>query len=705
MSDTQPIKLAILWHMHQPDYRDFNSGSFILPWVRLHALKDYLDMPLMASQYEKVKVTFNLVPALIDQLNAYINGAVDPHLELTQKDASDLTDQEKILILHSFFSAPTETMIKPHKRYYELFKKVNESKTEKILAALFTADEIRDLQVWSNLVWIDPMFRTDGIVKTLFEKQKHFTEDDKQSLVKWQIEHLKKIIPTYKELYEQNKIDISFTPYFHPILPLVCDNEIAKEALPNIKLPKKPFSHPEDAFKQIEMSKLKFQEIFGKPLAGMWPSEGSVSEEALRLIADNEIKWVATDEEILANSLKKSNQQSQDNFIHKLYQYNGVKFFFRDHALSDRIGFVYSGMHAKDAVNDFFEHIYALRDIYKDKLDQVVIPIILDGENAWEYFDNDGYEFLDLFYKKLSTDPLVEAVGMTEYAEIHKATELKSLFAGSWINHNFKIWIGHDEDNQAWDLLANARETLVSFATEKPDYPKEKIEKAWQQIYIAEGSDWCWWYGDEHQSAHNKEFDEIYRNHLKSMYELLGMKPPQKLSKPIFTGVIQTKASMPEDYITPVIDGKRTHYYEWSQAGQFQALDSGGAMHSVSKMIKLIKFGFDEEMLYLMLEFDKNNLKLTKKSSLQIEVLNQAKLNIDIPFEKYHTTDDKNVVSAYGSLLEIAVKREYLFEPGHGDLEFLVHLVQDDNRLETIPESEPIVLKIPQKDQELFWST
>jgi alpha-amylase/alpha-mannosidase (GH57 family) len=444
--------------MHQPDYREPLSNRMVMPWVRLHALKDYLDMPLMATRYDDIKTTFNLVPSLLDQIDLYLNGGTDPHLDLSRKNAAELSEDDRYQILQTFFSANPSTMIQPHRRYRELYHKAKDNLAERVLPALFSSEEIRDLQVWSNLAWVDPVFKSEEPLKTLLAKGKHFTEEEKNKLLDWQIELMKRIVPAYRDLLQQGKIDISFTPYYHPILPLLCDTDIAKEATPKIKLPEKRFVHPEDAKKQIAMSAEKFESLFDRKMTGMWPSEGSVSEEVARLMMEAGVEWIATDEEILLNSLKKSGVAAGDHPIHTVYEYGpGLKIFFRDHLLSDRIGFVYSGMRAERAIGDFISNVHKIRENLADRLDTSVIPVILDGENAWEYFPDDGYEFVNKFYEQIHKDPLIETVTMSEAARSVPARKLKSLFAGSWINHNFRIWIGHPEDNAAWDVLSQTR--------------------------------------------------------------------------------------------------------------------------------------------------------------------------------------------------------------------------------------------------------
>ncbi len=704
MPKDKPVKLAILWHMHQPDYREPQSNRLVMPWVRLHALKDYLDMPLLAARHDNVKVTFNLVPSLLDQIDLYLTGGSDTHLDLTRIRADELGESQRLEILKSFFSANLTTMIEPHRRYHELYKKAKDNTSDSVLPALFSSEELRDLQVWSHLAWIDPVFRKEEPVRALFDKGRHFTEDDKQKLLDWQIELMRRIVPTYKDLYEQGRIDISFTPYYHPILPLLCDTDIAREAMPRIKLPEKRFVHPEDARKQIAMSAEKFEAFFGKKMTGMWPSEGSVSEEVAAILLDAGVKWIATDEGILVHSLKKSGVDSNNHPIHAVYEYGpGLKIFFRDHLLSDRVGFVYSGMDADKAVNDFITHIHNIRAHLNDQLDDAVISVILDGENAWEYFPDDGDEFLTKFYARLSEDPLIETVTMSEAAETVKPRELKSLFAGSWINHNFRVWIGHPEDNAAWDLLSKVRDELVVFEQKNPDFDGDALAKAWNQIYIAEGSDWCWWYGDEHRGEHNEEFDQAFRRHLIAVYEILGLEAPLELLTPIFHGEAAAKAVMPDVLITPNIDGRLTHFYEWSGAGYYDCRKAGGTMHRVDRVITGIHFAYDYDYLYIRLDFDdKKSVELLKDLKCQVTLFSPEPKSVDLEIGKKSQVENEYLF-AFDEILEIAVKRSFVFDQGHGPLGFTVSLFDNDTEVESWPETDAIKLEVPDIGEELFW--
>nr|MBN2276309.1 glycoside hydrolase [candidate division Zixibacteria bacterium] len=699
------LKVAFLWHMHQPFYLNPEDNKFFMPWVRLHGLKDYLDMPLLAAE-NNIKATFNLVPSLLDQIEMYCRGYTDRHLELSHIPARQLLHEEKREILQTFFMAHYPTMIEPYPRYRQLYRKKDSCGSDINLACeIFSTSELRDLQVWSNLVWIDPMFRNRAPIQDLYEKQRDFTEEEKSQLLGFEIELLKEIIPTYQRLYKEGKIDISFTPYYHPILPLLIDTDSAREAMADIHLPENRFRYPEDATWHIDRAVERYHQLFGGELAGMWPSEGSVSEDALGLISKRGIRWVATDEEILYNSLLKSGLSKRDFSPHQVYSLEGIpgtKMLFRDHGLSDKIGFVYSGWEAERAVSDFIGTIKSIRDFYGDRAGNCVIPIILDGENAWEYFPDDGQDFLRRLYRGLGECNHVEIVSMTEAADCLKPITLPSLFPGSWINHNFRIWIGHNEDNQAWDFLYEARRALVHYEKSHPKADPGKIKAAWEKLYIAEGSDWCWWYGDDHLGAHNSLFDRLFRRHLMAMYRTLELEVPPELMMPIHRARVDSFITPPESLITPRLDGLLTHYYEWTGAGCYDCVKAGGAMHRVELIIKAVYFAFDYDFFYIRLDFD-DNFGLVGKNKFRI-VLDFKDIGIrEIPLEKTVEKDLGQTIFSFKQILEVKIGRKTLTDTGCGRIGFFVLFYSENELMEKWPFGGPITVTLPERDKEIFW--
>ncbi len=627
-----PLYIAFLWHFHQPNYKDPHTGIYRLPWVRLHGVKDYLDMVSKVEKFPSLRLTFNIVPSLLEQLNDYVdNGAKDVYLLLTLKNPNDLTEAEKLFILENFFLAHWDNMIKPYPRYYELLQKRGLRFTKKNLTKVsryFSENDIRDLQVLFNLSWIDPVFRnSDPFLKGLMEKGRDFNEDDKKILIDKQMEILREIIPTYKRISQEGQVEFSVTPFYHPILPLLWDTNIAKVAMPDMVLPKKRFSYPEDAQKQIDMAINYFEKLFGFKPTGMWPSEGSVSENIVDAIKSHNIKWIATDEEVLSRSLSRPLRNSQGypndpQTLYKQYHYNELSILFRDHLLSDLIGFTYSGWNTENAIADFINRLVQIKNSLPNDRPYIV-PIILDGENAWEHYINDGNDFLDGIYKALSEDERFRTVKITEFLEEHGIGEpLYYLHPGSWINANFKIWIGHEEDNLAWDYLARTREDLASFAA---SHPEMDLTAAWEAIYIAEGSDWNWWYGDEHVTETQEDFDELFRSYLIKVYECIGKDIPHYLYVPLKIDARSIQPQIePRGFIYPRIDGIMTSYFEWYLGAFVDVKRFGGSMHKSESFVSSIYYGFNKDNLYIRIDPLKSFSEINGDLFYQVNILHPS---------------------------------------------------------------------------------
>jgi len=702
-----------------------------MPWVRLHGTKDYLDMVRILDDFPKIKQTFNLVPSLIEQLNDYIENDVrDDHLELTLKEASKLNESERTEIVSTFFSANLGTMIKPNDRYYQIHEKVMLYKDNLSRAAKELSDqEITDLQVWANLTWVDPSFRDRDPIRELFSKKREFDREDKEKLVAFQMDILSEIIPAHRAAQDRGQIEVSFSPYYHPILPLLIDTELAHEAVPTMSLPNERFSHPEDARRQIEMSCKMYRDLFGREMRGMWPSEGSVAEDLLPILADYGIKWVATDEEIFYASAnhpeaaKRGNGTSPAKSFHHPFRmkrdFGEVGIIFRDHTLSDKIGFVYSGWDADKAANDFVTTLLKIREqIPKERIHQFVVPIILDGENAWEYYKNDATDFLRALYTKLSDEPKLQTITVSEaFEEPEAVRDLPYLFAGSWINHNFRIWIGHQEDNRAWDYLTVARNALTRFEKDNPDADEATLAAAWKHIYVAEGSDWCWWYGDEHSSDHDEIFDRLFRSHLQAVYKLIGESIPDDLHKPIRGVGGQAGLDQPVDTISPSIDGLVTHFYEWHDAGMFDCTKAGASMHRAINIIRTVYFGFDDKNIYFRFdlftraeddaaaEYDFKIL-LNAKCEYAIgvgahsDVLMYVKNPDDGSFK--HVPFDGR--SAYGKIIEISIPRSSIEFDDEFNVRFAVEVHKTGQQVERWPSYDFIHTTMPTEDKSAFWN-
>lgn len=511
------LNLAFIFHMHQPYYKNLLTQESGLPWVRLHGVKDYLDMVQILEKFPKIKQTFNVVPSLFEQVEDYNNGRVqDKFFELSRKPADSLSKHDQEFILQNFFSINNEKVVSIFPRYYQLHAK-------KLHHHEFFTQDYLDLQLLFNLAWIDPSFRKNiPELKKIILKERFFTEEDKEIVLNKQLEILKGIIPAYRLYKQNNQIEISVTPYYHPILPLLCTTNVAKEANNKTHLPKEEFCYPHDARDQIDSAVKYYTERFGGAPAGMWPSEEGVSEEILPFIIKSGIKWIVADEAILFKSLKAKKRVSKLLYQpHLLNRKEGqLSIVFRDRNLSDLIGFSYHKMKEIDAVNDFMHHLENINKAFKGK--DILVTIAMDGENAWEYFRNDGHDFLELFYQHISDAPFVKTTTISEYLKNNPAqAEIKHLSPGSWIYGEFGKWIGNPHKVKAWEWLAQARRAIKE--------TKNPSELAWKQMYVLEGSDWFWWAGEDPDGS----FDRLFRLHLTNFYQLIEREPPAYLSSPL----------------------------------------------------------------------------------------------------------------------------------------------------------------------------
>ena len=549
MIDTKKrLGVALLWHMHQPFYKDSSSGKYMMPWVRLHGVKDYFPMALLVENFEGVKATFNLVPSLVEQINDYVDNDVsDTFLDLTLKKAASLETPDKIEILNNFFKVNFHRFIEPNARYSGLLIKKGvkpiSGKALKGVLNNFSKQDFLDLQVLFNLSWFHSLSVDDDInLKDLIEKKESYTEEDKEYIVFKQKEILGQILPLYKRLQDDGRIEIITTPYFHPILPLVCNTSIARVSSPGIALPKK-FAHPEDASWHIEEAIKYHTAQFGQPPRGMWPSEGSVSDEALDIMISKGIDWVATDEDILFNSLSLYDEKNKDadsfdrRIIYQPYNFKRdsrrITMVFRDKNLSDIISFNYNSWDQREAAWDLIGHLNRVEESLRRDPDRGLITIVMDGENAWEYFEDNGRAFFETLYSNIDKQDEIGSTTISDFLELEPAGKsISKIFPGSWINHNFEIWIGTEQDNLSWEYLAMVRKDLIRFTKEFHKNPKIDsldVKEAWRELYIAEGSDWNWWYAGKAHCGGDNPFDKLYLTHLKNVYKLLKKPIPDFL--------------------------------------------------------------------------------------------------------------------------------------------------------------------------------
>ncbi len=625
------LYVAFLWHMHQPNYRDPIRGYYSMPWVRLHATKAYYDMAVLADSYPEMDLTFNLVPSLLEQIEDYAGGAEDFELMLSKRDPAGLTSEEKEAILSRFFQANHDTMIKPMHRYIELlqYRGVNGTWSEIDIAVnKFSAQDFLDLQVLFNLTWFGFTIKdNDNVIRKLIRKGRHYTIEDRDLILEKQHEIITQIIPLYKDLWKKGSIDITTSPLYHPILPLLCDTSSALEGMPGCLLPKQRYEYPEDAAKQVEMGIDYIRQKLGTKPAGMWPSEGSVSPAALDIIHDAGIKWVATDDKILMKSIK---HYSKDKDLYHPWKAHGVGVFFRDHFLSDQIGFVYARNSATIAVDDFVGKLKAIAASGGDS--PRCVSVILDGENAWEYFPNSGKDFLNELYKRILSEKNLKPVTFSKFLEENPpGSKIKSIFPGSWINGNFDTWIGDQEEVDGWDVLKNAREKLVE---KEKRLSEEESKEAWLEIFRAEGSDWFWWYGEDHASPNDPEFDRLFRAHLERVYNIIGVETPSEIIEPIIKKQSVRADVEPTGLLTPVIDGRLTTFYEWLSAGWFPATGPEGSMSGGKHLISSVYYGFDLTSLYFRFDFTEHEEPIDITDwSLSIQIQNGESYRIDVSLD------------------------------------------------------------------------
>ncbi len=722
------LHIALVWHMHQPYYREPNSGACSMPWVRLHATKDYHYIPALLQAYPKIKANFNLVPSLLKQIELYNAGMSDTALDLSRTPAKELTRPQRMQILHFFFFANHEHMIHPFPAYADLLARRGLSMKDEDLESrisVFSDQDFLDLQVWYNLVWIDPLERERRPeISALVDKGHGFTETDKQTVLSAHADIMQKVIPLYRRMQEAGQIELSTTPFYHPIMPLLCDTEAAREAMPNVQLPER-FIHPEDAREQIRKSVEYHTQLFGRAPIGMWPSEGSVSPQVAQLIHEAGIRWIATDEEILGKSLAEELAHMPEglsfkpDYLYKPYcldlpKAKGLNMIFRDHELSDLLGFVYSKWDPKDAAANLIHRLRSIRETLLGKPGPHLVSIILDGENAWEYYPDNGRAFFQALYEGLSAAPDLVTVRVGDYLKEGTApAKLPRLYSGSWINHNFKIWIGHPEDNTSWNYLSRTREELVEWErTHRDERHAAARALAWEALYIAEGSDWNWWYGDDHSSNLDMEFDQLYREQLSTVFRAMGKPIPEYLMMPIRRGQMQGQIIQPTGFMSPSLDGEISDYYEWLTAGYVDLAGGGGAMHQAESIFKAVYFGFDLHTLFLRIDLNAVWQETNRHEPYELNIrfllehprLIRIRALLPDPVMDFYALDAEErwvlvqthaLQGAAKKIIELAIPFKDLKVTIGDEIQFWMFMKKGDRELERCPRQGPVTLTVP----------
>lgn len=723
------LAVAIVWHHHQPYYPDDIGGENPMPWVRLHAARDYWGMAMLLAEAPQMHATVNFVPSLLDQLAAYEAGREDTHLRVSRLPVDGLSEQDLAYLLENFFLVQPEHNIFPHPRYAELYqKRPGPGEPLERARKRFSKRDLLDLQCWHNLVWIHPLaLERDAELAAFHKKGRHWSEADKQWLLRRQLELLREVIPLYRRLAEQGQIELTTSPYYHPILPLLWDKRLARRAMPDAPLPSRLESWADDARQQVQRAVARHEQVFGQKPLGLWPSEGAVCQGIVPLIAQAGIRWIATDEEVLSASTGGWIARDAQGFLRNpelLYRPwrveeggQSLQIVFRDHAMSDQIGFHYQRQPADEAVGDFMSRLEAIRRAIAPSAAPRpgLVSIILDGENCWEYYPQSGVDFLRTLYRRLVEHPRIRPVRVGEYLAAWPATDkVTHLFPGSWIGHNFGIWIGQPATNRAWDLVADARQTLVR-QTEAGRVPPETLARAWQELYIAEGSDWFWWFFDAHRSAQNPLFDRLFRRHLENIYTLLGQTPPAELAKPIRPGYRLPLHSTPTALLRLRVDGRRS-YFEWLNAGRYVCQAARGAMAMATEgLVTDLYFGFDLERLFVRLdarggpvrdrfaEVDGLRLVFFEPEGWVVEVAGPAQRHPQATLKRgEQVVAEAGIEVAADAVFELAIPFRSLGVQSDQALQFFVELLRQGRVVQRVPAEGAIETAVPSPDFELI---
>jgi alpha-amylase/alpha-mannosidase (GH57 family) len=664
---SEPLHVAFVWHMHQPYYRSALTGAFDMPWARMHALKDYADMVTTLAAFPSLHQTFNLVPSLVEQLESYASGDFsDVYWNHTLKPASELDETERAFIVERMCERPDHPRARAFPRYLELARK-RESLCAQgwaECARAFSLAEMRDLQVWFNLAWFDPVTLETEPLAGLVRRDRDFDEHDKLALAEVQAAVLASTLPAYREAARRGQIELTTSPYFHPILPLLASTDSARVGAPDTLLPPRRFAHPEDAREQIRMALDKHARVFGERPAGMWCSEQAVGEDVLTLLTEAGLRWTISDETVLAKSLAgaapldlATRPQTRlpagcaegapltagDLYAPYRLEREGaeIAMVFRDHTLSDLIGFAYQSWNSRDAANDLLRRLRDIRDSPElrqrnaPSLGPSLVTIALDGENAWEYYPRDGRDFLKYLYEGLAADDSLRCVTVSEHLAGWPATRhLGWLHTGSWIGGDLRTWSGDRGHNVAWELLHAARDlaaarrsgtnqafggglagagpvdpettdsgTTSSGAEARPAGAASTVETEaiWWHILVAEGSDWYWWFGDHHHTELDYVWDLNFRLHLQAVYRGLGEQPPLELLFPILGPPAPAQPSEPQGGLAPSIDGLVTQPDEWQSAGFLQPDLRSTMQPSETTSIREARFGWMGSSLCMLL--------------------------------------------------------------------------------------------------------
>ncbi len=635
------LNIAFIWHFHQPNYQKDPENDFLLPWVRLHATKDYLDMLLRIKKFKNLKLNFNFTPVLLSSLQKYIKGIKDIHLNLFLKDKNELTDNDKIFILNNYFDLNYKNMVLKRPYFVTLYEKRAHELNQSV--DMFTPQEYCDIMTNYTLCWIDELFIDNyPELNELFKKQKDYTLSDRKKIYDIQLDIMKRILVEYRNYQNENRIEILTSPYYHPIIPLLID--FKNKEIKNFENLEQNFSHIVDAKAQIKLAKEKYFEIFNKEPKGMWLSEQCICPKTAELLALEGFSYTIADEGILAKTIKKDFVRDFEGNLQNPYELNisyktkakhSINLLFCDSFFSNLINFTYGNYDSKASAIDMYEKIKTIQEKLENSPNENhILTIALDGENCWETYADDGNQFLDTLYSLIETDESLNTTLVSDYIENNKPKQIDNLKAGSWINSNFDLWIGEPSKNAAWLYFSSVYNDWKNYKENNSNNNSdnaEQIEKAYKELLIAQGSDWFWWYGEPNESRSDGVFDFLFRNHLMNVYRLLKLDIPSYLSMPLVNS-ISSPLKKPVSSISPSLSCDiKDEQNEWQNAGHIFIPDS--PISNADKLIKNICFGYDEENIYFRFELNQNSIKINFE-----EFKNQISIYFINKNAKYYST-------------------------------------------------------------------
>ena len=541
MSDKKKLKLVLCWHMHQPEYRDLQTGEFKLPWTYLHVIKDYVDMVAHLEAVPEAKAVVNFAPILLEQIEAYANqvqgylrnghAITDPLLAALVAPAIPEDPEDRLQLVKDCVRANRDRQINRYPAFQKLVEMTEWLEQHYGSLCYVNAQFINDILVWYHLAWMGETVKlTDSRIQYLIEKGSVYTLHDRVEVVQIIGELLSNVLRRYKVLARKGQIELSVTPYAHPIMPLLLDLTTTHEAMPEAPLPELA-EYPGGVDRvtwHLEKGVQTFKRFFSTKPKGCWPSEGAISQQTLKTLSDFGFNWTASGCSVLRNSLHRS-ENKEPTGIHHPFKLKNTKIacFFRDDGLSDLIGFEYSKWHADDAVADFIHH---LETIAAHEPGDKVVSIIMDGENAWEHFPDNGYHFLSALYGRLVSHPSIELTTFSDCLKNKAVVKpLATVVAGSWVYGTFSTWIGSADKNCGWDMLGDVKCAFDKAVADRR-LTAVQIQQAEFQLAICEGSDWFWWFGDYNPGLAVSSFEKQFRLNLANLYRLLGEEPPAYLA-------------------------------------------------------------------------------------------------------------------------------------------------------------------------------